>query len=161
MTRSGPQHDPAAGDHEHEPGDGGAAGPAGVEEVEPRRRVEPAAERLALDGRAQGDDVEQRADERRAIQTERRKRRARTYSGPSGHAATMSTSEPNSTASPSVDSTRPSQIGAVETSDASATSSSSDRRRCRRRPAPSWRPACSPAGVGAGAVRRRPTAVDG
>ena len=47
------------------------------------------------------------------------------YSGPSGHAATMRTSDPNSTARPSVDRTRPSQVAPSETSEASLTSSSS------------------------------------
>ena len=55
------------------------------------------------------------------IHAERRKRRARTYSGPSGHAATMSTSEPNSTERPTIDRTRPSQIGPLETEDADRT----------------------------------------
>ncbi len=57
------------------------------------------------------------------IHIERRKRRASTYSGPSGHAATISTSEPNTTEMPMIDRTRPSQIGALETSSASRISS--------------------------------------
>ena len=36
----GAQHDPARRDHEHEAGDRGAAGPAGVEQVEPRAGAE-------------------------------------------------------------------------------------------------------------------------
>ena len=57
------------------------------------------------------------------------------YSGPSGQAATISTSDPNSTARPSVDSTRPSQVAPSDTSEASSTTTSSSsrrRRRCRR-----------------------------
>ena len=57
--------------------------------------------------------------------TERRKRTARMYSGPSGQAATISTSDPNSTARPSVDSTRPSQVAPSDTSEASSTMTSS------------------------------------
>ena len=49
----------------------------------------------------------------------RRNRSASTYSGPSGHAATMSTSDPNSTAIPRIDSTRPSQIDPLDTPSAS------------------------------------------
>ncbi len=56
--------------------------------------------------------------------TARRKRTATMYSGPSGQAATMSTSEPNSTATPKIDSTRPSHVGPSDASDASDTSSS-------------------------------------
>ena len=55
------------------------------------------------------------------IHTERRKRTARMYSGPSGQATTISTSEPNSTARPNMDSVRPSHVAPSETSDASRT----------------------------------------
>ena len=66
ITRSGRSTTHAAGDHEHEPGERGLAGHPGVEQVEPAGRVEAAAERVASHGGAEGDDVEQRADERRA-----------------------------------------------------------------------------------------------
>ena len=56
--------------------------------------------------------------------TERRKRTARMYSGPSGQAATIRTRDPNSTASPNVDSVRPSQVAPSETVEASTTTSS-------------------------------------
>ena len=58
------QHHPGAGDDEHQPGERGPPRPPGVEQVEPAGRVEPAAERLVVYRRAEGDDVEQRAGER-------------------------------------------------------------------------------------------------
>ena len=48
------------------------------------------------------------------------------YSGPSGQATTISTSEPKSTASPNIDRTRPSQVAPSDTSDASSTVLASD-----------------------------------
>ena len=57
--------------------------------------------------------------------TERRKRTARMYSGPSGQAAMISASDPKSTARPSVDSTRPSHVAPSDTSEASSTTTSS------------------------------------
>ena len=60
------------------------------------------------------------------IHTERRKRTARMYSGPSGQATTISTSEPNSTARPNMESVRPSHVAPSDTSDASSTVLSSD-----------------------------------
>src|SRR5688500_15152186 len=56
------------------------------------------------------------------IQTERRNRTARMYSGPSGQATTITTKEPNRMARPSVDRTRPSHVAPSDTSDASRTS---------------------------------------
>ena len=62
MTRSGRSTTHPRGDHEHEAGDRRPPGPAGVEQVEPRPGAEAAAERVLVDGRAQGDDVQQRAE---------------------------------------------------------------------------------------------------
>ena len=77
---------------------------------------------------------------RPTTQAVRRNRSASTYSGPSGHAATMSTSDPNSTAIPRIDSTRPSQIDPLDTV---------LRRRCR-----CWT-SSRPGGRGRGSGRRR------